>query len=209
MAFSLNPATDKFQIEIDNSIFTKELSAKYNNYLKASNSPFKDIKSVILESIQNIEIPGINLNLIAVPGLMNLGDLKPSQMQDGFPHTTIQRQYPGTASQNEIIDGVTLNLTLRNTIINWMYFYEVLYSYYKRTRETNMFYVIITMLDAAEIPLIEFKFSDCFVSVMPGLSFAYNTQFRESKTIDVGITFNKFDVKFLFPGFNTKKVNLK
>lgn len=207
MAFSLNPATDKFMVEIGNDFFPDLLTKKYDKYLRLSNGPLKNIKSIITESIQTIDIPGINLSTIQAIGLQNLGDLS-KQTKIGFPNTSTNRTYPGTASDNEITESNMLTMNLRNTLINWMYCYEVLYSYYKRTREISQFYIILTLLDSSEIPLIEFKFSDCFIGQMPGLQFAYNSQFRESKNVEVGFIFNKFDTKFLIPEFDVKEITI-
>ena len=72
----------------------------------------------------------------------------------------------------------------------------------------NDFWITLTLDDSAENPMIRFRLSDCFISTIPGLSFAYNQNFNESKTFEIGFTFNKFDVEFIIPDFNITKLNL-
>ena len=87
-----------------------------------------------------------------------------------------------------------------------MYIYEVFYNYYLRSRNLSDFQLVITLHDAAEIPLMQFVFKDCFTSVIPGLEFAFNSQFRESKTIDASFVFNALESRFMIPEF---KINIQ
>ena len=211
----LNPSTDKFQIEFSQEFYPEELTKKYDNYLFYLNGPFKSIQSHFIESIQSLNIPGINLGIVSALGLSNIGSNKANQLSNivggdksKFPPTTITRYYPGTTSQNEIVDGNQVNITFRNTIINWCYIYENLFSYYARTRTVDSFNLTLTMFDSSEVPMLRFRFSDCFVAQIPGLEFAYNQSFRDAKTIDAGFVFNKFDVDFLIPSFNLQEIKL-
>lgn len=202
----LNPATDKYTIEFSKNFFDDSLVGKYDDYLYHLNSPIKNIVNHIHESVQSITIPGFNLNVTNVVGLSNLTNNIPnSRTPNKFAHTTVNKQFPGNSPLSELFDSQIINLTLKNTVLNWMFFYEVMRGYYERTRTLKDFYITITVMDAAEIPLLQFIFSDCFVANMPGLTFASNEDFRESKTIDAGFAFNKLDIKFLIPKFN--KVN--
>ena len=45
-------------------------------------------------------------------------------------------------------------------------------------------------------------FSDCFINSLPDLEFLTNQAIREPRNFDLGLIFNKFDVKFLIPNFN-------
>ena len=202
----LNPSLSNFRIEFSDDFFPKEITMKYDEFLFHKNSPFKLIKTQIYESIQQLTLPGISINTVSATGLENLG-LNP-RSSNSFPETTVNRQYPGTDPLNNVIDSTVVTISFRNSIINWMYIYEVFYSYYKRKRSITDFQIILIMMDSAEIPMIRFKLSDCFVSTLPGLDFAFNASFNESKTFDAGFTFNKFDVDFLIPGFNLTKMNL-
>jgi hypothetical protein len=201
----INPVLSNFEIILSDSFFPKAVTEKYDNFLFTKNYPLKTLESYLYETIQNLDMPGINLSTITETGLQNLGK-NPSV--DNFPQVTVNRHYAGTAPMNEIIDGTTVNLTFRNTLLNWMYCYEVLYRYYSRTRSIKDFGIILKMKDSAEIPIIKFTLSDCFISTMPGLSFSYNQSFNESKTFDIGLTFNKFDVAFLLPDFSLTNINL-
>jgi len=200
----LNPSLSNFRIEFSDDFFPTEITEKYDAFLFNKNTPFKFTKAFLYESIQNLDMPGINLNEYSVNGLSNLG-LNPRD-SGGFPHTTVNRQFPGTDAMNAIVDSTKVTITFRNSIINWMYMYEMFYSYYKRSRSIKDFKIFVIMLDSGEIPMIKFSLSDCYVSSLPGLSFAYNAAFNESKTFDVGFTFNKFDVEFIIPNFNVTKL---
>ncbi len=201
----INPVLSNFQTIFDSSFFPKEITKKYDDFLYQKNYPFKTLEAYLYETIQNVDMPGINLQTITAAGLANLGK---NPLLTNFPNTTVNQHYPGTASQNDIVDGISVNVTFRNTILNWMYCYEVLYRYYSRTRSIKEFGLSLIMKDSSEIPMIRFGLGDCFIGSMPGLSFSYNQAFNESKTFDVGFTFNSFGVDFLLPDFNLSSVNL-
>lgn len=200
---SLNPNTDKFTIEFGENFYVKELMEKYNEFLFHKNSPIKDIQSHIHESIQSIQIPGMQLNVVNVNGMSNIGAAGNLNSQAAL---TINRNYQGNAPINEIIDSTSITVTFRNTLINWMYIYELFRGSYARQSQLKQFFVNITLRDAAEIPMLNVEFSDCFISGLPGLEFSYNTSFRESKTFDVTITFNKMDFAFIIPSFQKKNI---
>ena len=80
-----------------------------------------------------------------------------------------------------------------------MYLFELCYTHYKRKRQTKVGTIYLIMHDSADVPNIMFNMSRAFISNMPGLEFAYNESFSESKTFDVTWTFNQLDVKFLIP----------
>jgi hypothetical protein len=201
----LNPVLSNFIIFFSDEFFPIELAKKYDNFLFHKNSPFKSIQAHLYESIQVVNIPGINLQMLNLQGIGNVG----KNLNGEFSHTTINRQYAGTASLNEILEATVLTITFKNSILNWMYCYELLYQYYKRTRTIEDFNIILDMQDAAQIPMIRFRLSDCFISGMPGLEFAYNQSFSETKTFDCSFAFNKFDVEFIIPDFELKSINLK
>lgn len=195
----INPVLSNFRIDFGETFFPDEVTKKYDKFLYHKNYPFKTLRGYFYETIQNMDIPGLNLNTLVIEALNNLGNNP--QITD-FPTPTINRQFPGTAPENAIIEGTAVNITFRNTVLNWMYCYEVLKRYYARTRTIKEFYILLTFMDSAEIPIIRFKFSDCFASNLPGLSFAFNQSFSESKTFECGFTFNKMDVELIIPDFN-------
>jgi len=203
----INPVLTNTKIHFSDDLFPEEFIKKYNDFLFHKNYPLKNIGAVIYESIQNIEIAGINLNPLIVQSINNTRGSSLNKSSNGFPHTTINRGYPGTEPINNIVDNQVLTITMRNNLLNWMYFYEVCHGYYKRTRNIDLFDIIITALDSAEIPMINFRLKNCFVQTLPGLSFSFNSAFNETKTIDVGIFFNEFNVEFLIPSFNLEKIN--
>lgn len=204
----INPDLSNFRPIFGDNFFPEIVTKKYDKYLFHKNYPFKTMEAYFYETIQNVSVPGVNLQTIAVNALQNLGKSGGQIPGYGVPNSTINRVYPGTASENDTIDGVTINITFRNTILNWMYCYEMLKLYYRRTRTIKDFYFILEMRDSADIPMIHFKLSDCFISMMPGLEFAFNQSFSESKTFDIGFTFNQLDVLFVVPGFNLEEINL-
>lgn len=203
----INPVLTNTKIHFSDDLFPEESIKKYNDFLFHKNYPLKNIGAVIYESIQNIEIAGINLNPLIVQSINNTRGSSLNKSSNGFPHTTINRGYPGTEPINNIVDNQVLTITMRNNLLNWMYFYEVCFGYYKRTRNIDLFDIIITALDSAEIPMINFRLKNCFVQTLPGLGFSFNSAFNETKTIDVGIFFNEFNVEFLIPSFNLEKIN--
>lgn len=201
----LNPVCDKFMIEFIGDYFSSKYLDKYNQYLYNKNSPLKDIMLVVKESIQTITVPGFNLSPLVVSGLSNIGT---NPYGGAFPNPTTNVQYPGTQPQSEIWDSTTLNITMRNNIINYMMLYELFYLYCKRDREISQFQIVHTVLDSAEIPIFNFKFGGVFLQGMAGLEFSTNNGFRDAKTIEAVFAFNTLDVEFVVPGFDMGVINL-
>jgi hypothetical protein len=200
----LNPSTDKFLLEFSRDFFPPALTKKYDAFLFYMNGPVKYMQPHLMESIQSVAVPGWNIQTATANGLNNLKGVNPGQMGQrpgNMPPPTVNRVYAGNAPINEIVDGNTVNVTFRNTMINWMYMFECMRGYYDRTRKLEQFQIIITLMNAAEIPLLQFVYSDCMVAIMPGLEFSFAQSFREAKTIDAGFVFNRVDVNFLIPQF--------
>lgn len=201
----LNPVLSNFRIQFGEQLFPQHIVEKYDKFLFHKNYPLKNIRAYLHETIQTINIPGEDFQTLTVSGLSNLIN---ADIRD-FPHTTVNRTYPGTSPLNEVVDGIMITVTFKNSILNWIYLFEWMYKYYKRTREAHEFYVNLIMLDSAEIPMINFRLLDCYVAQMPGLEFAYNEGFSESKTFDMSFVFNRFDVNLIVPGFDSETIHLK
>ena len=218
----LNPVLSNFKVQFGEYLFPQEIVDKYDRFLLAKNYPLKKMRNYFHETIQIVQIPGQALQTLLIAGLPNMGNSAPSKTlpnnpyervrnwsrPNEFPHPTVNRTYPGTSPYNDIIDGVTVNITFKNSILNWLYLFEWMYKYYKRTREAHEFDVNLIMMDSAEIPMINFRLIDCYVSALPGLEFAYNANFSESKTFDMSFVFNRFDVRMIIPDFNSETLHL-
>lgn len=207
----LNPSLNNFQIEFSEEFFPEEITQKYDDYLFHMNSPFKYMKSNFIESIQQLNIPGLNISALIVQGLDNTGidPRNPRFNPVGFPHTTTNRAYEGNEPWYNLIESTVATISLRNNILNWMYCYEIFYNRYRREHRVDQFQLRLIMMDSAEIPMIKFVMSDCFISTLPGLEFAFNQSFNESKTFDIGIQFNQLDVEFNVPKFKKLSIGLK
>lgn len=193
----LNPVLSNFRIVIGDDFFPDFITEKYTKYLYDLNYPLKTVESYIHETIQNLTIPGLNLQTLAIDGLPNNKIFSPDSPD--FTHTTHREIYEGNNSLSDVIDGNECTITFKNTILNWMYLFELCYTHYKRKRQTKVGTIYLIMHDSADVPNIMFNMSRAFISNMPGLEFAYNESFSESKTFDVTWTFNQLDVKFLIP----------
>lgn len=202
----LNPVLSNFRTEFSANFFPEDVVKKYDGFLFHKNSPLKTIEAHLLESIQQTSLPGLALQTVNIAGMNNTGSAKKNYTV--FNHNTINKQYPGTAPLNEVYDSTVINISFKNTILNWMYIYEIMFSFYKRKRDIKDFQIILVMMDSAEIPMIKFTLSDCFISTIPGLTFAYNESFSETKSFDCGFAFNKFDVDFIVPNFDLKQITL-
>lgn len=198
----LNPILSNFSIMFTDDFFPKEITSKYDTFLFHKNGPFKDLNSFLYESIKGLTIPGFNIKTNDILNLNNLG------INNNNDNLLINRYYPQNAPINELIDSNTISLNFRNSILNWMYLYEMLFSYYKRKRSINDFCLVLTLNDSAEIPMIRFKFSDCFATTLPGLSFAYNENFSTSKEFECGFVFNEMEIDFIVPNFDLNKLTL-
>ena len=193
----LNPVLSNVQIQIGDNFFPENITKKYDDFLYARNYPLKTMRACLHETIQNFTMPGIDLKTFTVEGLNNQRNAN----RKDFPNPVTQRTYPGHEPYEHILSNMSITITFKNNILNWLYCFEWIYKYYKRTREAFEFDVTVTMLDSAEIPILRFRLSDCFESSTPELEFSYTESFLTSRTFDMTFTFNKFDVTMLLPEF--------
>lgn len=206
----LNPVLSNFQVQFNDNFFPQEITKKYDDYLKHLNHPFKTMYSSLHESIQSIQIGGISLQPHIVEGIDNTGidPRNPSYNKPyGFPHVTNGIAYEGNQSWWNSLENTTFTVTFRNNIINWMYCYEFAYKHYLREKCAPLFRFTLKMMDSAEVEMIRLIYNQCFIINLPGLEFAYNQSFNESKSYDVSIQANKIDVDFNIPEF--EKINIK
>lgn len=200
----LNPDTSRYNVIFSDELFRDNLVTKYNDYLFHLNYPIKDIKNLITESIQTLQIPGFSLNTLIVAGLNNL----PKNPQTPISEVTTNVQFPGTAPLAEILTDFKINITCRNNLINWLYFYEVFRGYYSRQRVQEQFQIIVPLFDTNLVNIFNFVFSGCFITDIPPLEFSFNQSFGETKTIDVGFAFQKLDAQFNIPEYNKTNINV-
>ena len=205
----LNPSVQNFQVQFSDEFFPKEIVQKYSDYLFNINHPFKTWESCFIESIQAVQIGGINIQPLIINGLDNTGvDPRNEGLNKpwGFPHVTNNVAFEGNEPWWNVQENMMFTITLRNNIMNWMYCYELAYRRYLRENRVDLFTFVLKMMDSAEVDMIRMTFSNCFITTLPPLEFSALTTFNESKQIDIGIQANKVDVDFNIPDF--KKTNI-
>lgn len=200
-----NLLLSNFRISLNDYFFPDNITTKYEDFLFHKNYPFKTMKGYLHETIQELNIPGLNISGIKVEGLNNTGI---NGIGNSYAQVTSNRQYPGTLPINDIIEDTVVSIVFRNTLINYIFCYEILHKFYKRQREVTDFGISLIMMDSAEIPVIRFNLSDCYINKIPGLNFSYVQNFNQSKTFEIGFAFNKFDVDFCIPSFDLEKIKL-
>lgn len=200
----LNPILSKVEIFFSSEFFPPCMSKKYNDWLFHINHPFKNIEDFFIESIQNVTIPGINVPSLQVNNIPN------KSFGRGDEHMPVEnRFFEGHEPWFNAIENSVVTLTFRNNILNWMYCYEMLYNRYKRNNRVDRFFMIFTLKDSADIPMVKLSFSDCWIENLPALEMSFNSAFNESKTFDATIKFNKFDVDLAIPEFEKMDLGLK
>lgn len=204
----INPVVDKFVLEFSSNFFDTTFAKKYNNYLFHKNYPIKDIMNHVHSNFNNISIPGFNIVGNNVNGLSNLGKTTIGIPPKNMTETSVNRQYAGTQPLDELFTSKTITISNKSTILNYMYYYEYFRAYYDRTRTVGDFKMFMTVMDQAEIPMMQFIFSDCFLQNIPEVMFETSDIVKETKTFDLTIAFNKFDTKLIIPEFDVKEVNL-
>lgn len=202
----LNPSLGNVTVYISSNFFPECMIKKYNDWLFHLNSPIKLFPDVFVESIQNITVPGFTTPNIAVENLPNGG--RNGFHQGDIHASTMNRFFEGHQPWFNVIEGSLLTLGFRNNIINWMYCYEMLYGRYRRNERVEQFQIIITVHDSADIPMIKYVFSDCWIEMLPALEMSFNASFNETKTFDVGVKFNRYDVEFCIPEFKKTDIDL-
>lgn len=194
----LNPESNNFVVEFGRDFYSDVLMEKYNKFLYTKNYPIKNIEDHIHESIQGLTIPGLATQALEVNGIKNFNS--PTETNPTTSNFVVQKNQPLI----EMFETNRLNLTCKNTIINWMYFYEFLRIYSLRGDKDlrlSEFTISVLVRDASNIPMLYFDFRNCFSASLPTLDFAQNSAFNETKTIDVGFWFNEMDVRFVVPEF--------
>lgn len=203
----LNPSLQNFRVTFGENFFSSGVIEKYDDYLFHQNTPFNTMKACFHESIQSLNIPGLNISPLIIQGLNNTGN-NPYADGQSFQAATTSVAYAGSDSWWNVLETTVLTVTFRNNILNWMLCYENMYKYYLRQRTVSEFTIILDMMDSAEIPIIRIIAKDCFVANMPGMEWSNAQAFNESKTFDVGFQFNDLDVQFNVPDWNKINFNL-
>ena len=67
-------------------MFPKELTCKYDNFLRGKNHPLKTLDKIIVESIKNIVVPGLAIPVLEVLNLANHGPNFKDNDPNFFPH---------------------------------------------------------------------------------------------------------------------------
>lgn len=207
----LNPSLQNIEIQFSSDFFPQELTQKYDDFLFQMNHPFKTLQSNFMESIQQVNIPGLNISPLIIQSMDNTGvdPRNPALNPIGFPHATQNRAYEGNEPWWNVLEGTIINVTLRNNILNYMYCYEMIYNRYRRQNRVNQFNTYLILKDSAEIPMMQFSAIDCFLVQVPPMEFSFMSSFGESKSFDIGIQFNKLDVDFNIPDFKQNKIKLE
>ena len=122
----LNPVLSNFKIAISDAFFPTELTEKYDIFLKTKNYPLKQFINYFHETIQNIQIPGFDYQTLQVNGLNNTRMMSPGTKN--FDHPVTQLTLSGSNPYNEILTSLTGTITLKNTILNWLF--QIHYSKY-------------------------------------------------------------------------------
>ena len=197
----LNPESNNFKLDFGNDLFPDFLTEKYDEYLFTANKPIKNIKNHIHESIQGFTLPGLEIPVNEINGLKNFSNSEAlGQKTENY---VFQKNQPII----EMYQLNRVNVIMKNTIINWIYFYEAFRAYAERGKvrnRLNEFTINVLVRDASDTPIVYFNFKNCFFATLPTLDFTQNATFNETKTIDVGFWFNQLDVKFIIPKFNVK-----
>lgn len=204
----LNPVNDKYVLEFSTNFFDTDFVKKYDNYLFHKNYPVKLLQDHVHSTFKSISVPGIGVIGNTVSGISNLNKTSISNQTTNMTETSINRSYVGTQPFDELIKSKVLNIACESTLLNWMYFYEYFRGYYQRDRKVTDFKVFMTVMDQADVPMLQFIFSDCFISDLPDLLFESSNITKEPRYFDLSVSFNKFDTKLIIPDFNLKNVTL-
>ena len=202
----LNPTLSNILVQFSSEMFPKELTCKYDNFLRGKNHPLKTLDKIIVESIKNIVVPGLAIPVLEVLNLANHGPNFKDNDPNFFPHSTMIRTYEGNEPWGNVFESKLITFTFRNYVYNWTYLYELLYLRFQRRDRVKQFSILITVMDPAEIPIMTLRFGDCFIEQLPALEFSFDSAFGETKTFDCAIRFNNFSVEMAIPEFDMKPV---
>lgn len=195
----LPPVMSNIQIDFSPHLFPAHIAGKYDKIFFNNNDPIKTIEDLCKESIQDLSVSGFEMPTLDLNGMNNFA----SQMKHAA--NTVNRSVSGNQPENETFEN-SVTFTMLNYMYNWSYFLEWGKRYFMRNRDVSEFWVNITLLDSAELPVMRFRYEDCFVTTVPPLTFSFTQSFAESSTFDLVFKTNRMSIDIAIPKHNSTEV---
>lgn len=190
---SLNPRIDLGQLIFDDKFWIPELCDKYNQFLESKAYPIPDIRSVVMESLQTWEIPGLSQSVIKQPQFTGDGNMP----QDvNFPDV-----------QNKITaQGKTLTMTFRmdDAYINWCCMFEHMTAKLNNDKSLVASNFNVLVRNTQGYPIFTMVFTNCIFTGIDGMGIDYQNYDRSFNKFTCTWEMDKFEIDFTPPRQNVK-----
>lgn len=199
---SLKGRQDKFQVVLPKEIIPEKVNNKYEKILIAQKSFIYKPIDLLNESIQKIEILGINDATVSQEQ-PSTGEpmLDNSRInQNKFPHSSTNVFYRAATNPLSLIDK-TFNITFRHTLgfISYFILFEsFLYTYSRDMKYKNIAKQIhINLTDEKGAIFSQIVLDHPLIDGIDMLSLDYSQPIAQSQTFNVNFKYSNFDYKFI------------
>lgn len=199
----LSPNLDNYRIEFDEHLFPKELTEKYDTFLRTMNGQIKDIQTLVQSEIISYSTPSITIPETTISGLNNTGKRGINSTDIKSPNT-INIDYLSNGNFDEALGSKTLVITMRNVLWNYVYLHELMRLMFERNNNLKEFAVSAVMNSDGDIALMRLRFRNCIVKSLPEITFNHGDSMATNPTFDLTIRFNNYDFEFMLPNFKHK-----
>lgn len=196
--FSPNPRSDAFNVIIPDTFFIDSIIAKYDKFLKQKPYVlFEGIKSMLVESIQSIELPEFGFDPLEQNRIdnNNAGYNIPQASKDSFQKLTEKK----------------IDITFRHTdgFMTYFLMMEHFFKRYEMGPGTNEFRqpfgdIIFETQLAAGPTLCRIYLKKCMLTRVPSLGLTYATPSRDMSTFTCSFAYSDFSTTFEMPELNIK-----
>jgi hypothetical protein len=193
---SLSPRYDLFKFSFPKDFLPQEVLEKYDNILSKNSGVIVNAIDYLNESIQGVNLPGINDVLI-------------TQVQHG--HNSIERSrtklnvepvhditYQSSANLlSNINKEIKITFRMNQGLYNYFMLYETIFHHACKPISKDCEPILyIEILDEEGVSIAKVKLIDVYINGIDGLDFTYNKIERDAGTFDATLKFNNIDFDF-------------
>ena len=197
LPLSLSPRYDLFKFELPKDFIPPEVNEKYQKILSANAGVLTTPIDYLNESIQGINIPGIE-NLTTDQQQHSFNDIKTARGKINVEPSR-QNTYKSVSNPLDNIDKtITITFRFNQGFYNYFLLYEsIFWKVCKPLDYKNEEILFIELLDETGKIIARIKFYDCHVDGIDGLEFNYSKLERDTGTFDLTLKFNNIDFAFI------------
>jgi len=199
--FSNNPRKDLFRVVMPDTFFIKEITNKYDNFLKQKHLPLDTIQEVLLESIKGFDTPDFGVT----PSQQQLANDGLRFDQPSLPKESIQR-----ATEK------TFQLRFRHSDAYLTYFLMLEHFFARlkfgeKAARKHFGTIILELQSPVGNSINRIRYEKCHLIGVPPLSLDYALPNQDTSEFACNIAYTKFSTSFDVPELklNDQDVTIK